>query len=239
MFAFRSRSGRVEVAFTDRHGGASRAPFHSLNLGYAGGDERVTVEANVSAAAEAFGTERSRLVASHQVHGAGVAVVPPVADPPPRADGLVTATPDLTLSVRAADCVPVLLADPAAGVVGSAHAGRSGLVAGIVPAVLRTMSELGAGRIVAWVGPHICGACYEVPAALRDEVGALVPAARSTTRWGTPGLDVGAGVRAQLDEAGCETVDAGGCTYENSDLFSYRRDGPRSGRQAGLVRLLP
>ena len=227
------------MAFTDRHGGVSRPPFASLNLGSASGDDLEAVERNMAAVADAFGSQPERFVTGRQVHGATVVVVtePPV--PPPAADALVTTTADVTLCVRAADCVPVLLADPVAGVVGSVHAGRNGMHAGVVVAAVDQMADLGAQQVQAWVGPHICGACYEVPEAMRHEVSARVPAAYSTTRWGTPGLDIGAGVRTQLAGLGCEVVDAGGCTYENADLFSYRREGPRSGRAAGLVRLLP
>jgi hypothetical protein len=135
--------------------------------------------------------------------------------------------------------VPVLLADAEAGVVGAAHAGRPGLAAGVVPATLARMRDLGASVVTAWVGPHVCGACYEVPEEMRDEVGALVPEAVATTSWGTPSLDLGAGVRAQLAAGGVSVVDAARCTRESPDLYSYRRDGLRAGRQAGLVRIRP
>jgi copper oxidase (laccase) domain-containing protein len=71
---------------------------------------------------------------------------------------------------------------------------------------------------------------------MRAEVGALVPEAVATTSWGTPSLDIGAGVRAQLERLGVEVVDVAGCTRESEELFSYRRDGARAGRFAGLVR---
>jgi YfiH family protein len=145
----------------------------------------------------------------------------------------------VALLVRAADCVPVLLADPDAGVVGAAHAGRKGLVEGIVPATIDRMRSLGASQIVAWVGPHICGRCYEVPAAMQDEVSSTVPEARSTTSWGTPALDIGAGVNAQLAVAGVEVVDAARCTREDDDLYSFRRDGAEAGRLGGLIRIRP
>ena len=151
-------------------------------------------------------------------------------------DGIVTDQPDVVLLVRAADCVPVLLADPVAGVLGAAHAGRPGVAAGVVPATVDAMRELGARELTAWVGPHVCGACYEVPADLQDEVAALVPATRATTSWGTPSLDLGAGVRAQLEDAGVTVVDVSSCTRETPDLYSYRRDGAGSGRLAGLIR---
>jgi polyphenol oxidase len=177
-----------------------------------------------------------------QVHGATVAraeraVDIAVDDVRPRADGIVTDRPDLVLLVRAADCVPLLLADPGAGVVGAAHAGRRGLEVGVVPATVEQMRALGAREVTAWVGPHVCGSCYEVPAAMQAEVAAAVPAARATTSWGTPSLDLGAGVRAQLAEAGATVVDVATCTLESPHLYSHRRDGDRAGRHAGVVRL--
>jgi len=98
------------------------------------------------------------------------------------------------------------------------------------------MRALGATRISAWVGPHVCGKCYEVPAEMQEEIAAVEPAARATTSWGTPSLDVGAGVLAQLAREDVETVDASRCTRESDDLYSYRRDG--AGMSLGaLIRL--
>jgi hypothetical protein len=98
------------------------------------------------------------------------------------------------------------------------------------------MRLLGARSIGAWVGPHVCGRCYEVPAALRDEVAAMEPSTASTTSWGTPGLDIGAGVVAQLERLGVLVDDVSLCTLESPDLYSYRRDGAQAGRLAGLIR---
>ncbi len=174
-----------------------------------------------------------------QVHGNEVAVAVPGA-PRARADALVSDRSDVVLLVRAADCVPVILADPQVGVVAAAHAGRQGVVADVVSQSVEAMRARGAQDITAWIGPHVCGACYEVPRALQDEVAGLVPSTRSTTSWGTPALDIGAGVRAQLEAAGV-MVDssAARCTVESPDLYSYRRDGSGSGRLAGVVRLHP
>lgn len=151
------------------------------------------------------------------------------------ADALVTTSRGLALAVRAADCLPVLFADPDAGVVGAAHAGRVGLAAGVLPATAARMAEFGATRITAWIGPHICGDCYEVPASLREEFAVLHPAASATTSWGTPSLDLGAAAEAQLQALGCAVVRVDPCTRTTPSLHSYRRDGERSGRQAGLV----
>jgi copper oxidase (laccase) domain-containing protein len=101
------------------------------------------------------------------------------------------------------------------------------------------MRALGAETITAWVGPHICGRCYEVPAGLRDQVCAAVPQAWGETSWGTPSVDVGAGVRAQLAAEEVAMVAVDRCTREDPDLYSHRRDGATTGRFAGLVRVAP
>lgn len=237
MFWHRLELGRARVAFTDRHGGVSSTPFESLNLGFRAGDDPEAVERNFGRVADGLGLQPNSIVSMRQVHGGDTSFVSAAPATPPTADGLITNEPGLALCVRVADCAPVLLADQSVGVVGCAHAGRVGLAAGVVPSIVAAMRELGADQITAFVGPHVCGSCYEVPAALRAEVAAVVPQAYSTTSWGTPALDLGAGVRSQLVAAACEVVETGGCTMESSDLFSYRREGRRSGRQAGLVSL--
>ncbi|MCX6401212.1 MAG: peptidoglycan editing factor PgeF [Propionibacteriales bacterium] len=237
MYSFRITTGPVDLAFTDRVGGVSAAPFDALNVALDGVDADASRAENLRLLLDDF-APGDELCDLHQVHGATVEVVDARhRGGRPDADSIVTGSPGLTLMVRAADCVPVLLADPEAQVIGAAHAGRLGMVRGVVPATVARMRELGAERITAWVGPHICGACYEVPAVLQDEVAAAVPASRATTSWGTPALDIGAGVRAQLAIDDVEVVDAGRCTRESPELYSYRRDGADAGRQAGLIRL--
>jgi len=175
----------------------------------------------------------------NQVHGNDVAVVDgPWGDRPvPEVDAVVTARRGLALAVLTADCTPVLLADPVAGVVAAAHAGRPGMIAGVVPAALRAMTDLGAdpARIVARTGPAVCGRCYEVPEAMRTDVAAVEPAAYSETSWGTPAVDVTAGVHAQLERFGVRDREQSPvCTLESDDHFSYRRD-RTTGRLAGYV----
>ena len=248
LFAFQDSLGPVEVAFTDRHGGTSGGPFASLNLAEPGSDaagstdeERDAVRRNVEIVAAAFtggSGPAPSVVRMRQVHGAAVHVVT-AASAIPTGDALVTGEPGTVLMVRVADCVPVLLADPKAGVVAAVHAGRPGMVAGVVPAAVAAMRSVGASALHAWVGPHVCGACYEVPEQMRAEASAVVPEAYAETSWGTPALDIGAGVRAQLAAAGVATVDASRCTIEDEDLFSYRRQGKASGRLAGLVWVRP
>ncbi|GGW67603.1 laccase domain protein [Streptomyces lucensis JCM 4490] len=229
----------AHFAFTDRWGGVSAAPYEELNLGGAVGDTPEAVRGNRELAAKSLSLDPGRVVWMNQVHGAGVAVVDePWGDRPvPEVDAIVTTRRGLALAVLTADCVPVLLADPVAGVAAAAHAGRPGMVAGVVPAAVRAMAELGAepDRIVARTGPAVCGRCYEVPEPMRAEVAAVEPAAHAVTGWGTPAVDVSAGVHAQLDRLGvCDRAQSPVCTLESGDHFSYRRD-RTTGRLAGYV----
>jgi YfiH family protein len=235
VYSFKQSIGPVTVAFTDRRDGVSGVPFESLNLAIEGADDPGTVAANWRTLLDDF-APGADLADLHQVHGAEVvAAVGATGAEPPDADGIITSTRQLVLAVRAADCVPVILADPAAGQIGAAHCGRPGLAAGVIPRTVEALRGRGATDITAWIGPYVCGGCYEVPEEMRDEIAAVVPEARSTTSWGTPSLDLGAGVRAQLAAAGVAVTDVSRCTRETDDLYSYRRDGARAGRQAGLV----
>jgi YfiH family protein len=237
LYAARVTHGPVALAFTDRHGGVSGAPYDTLNLAWAGGDDPDALAENRRRLRDDFAPD-DVVAYLQQVHGREVVVVdePPATWRPPHADALVTDQPGITLMVRAADCVPVLLADADGDVVGAVHCGRPGLVAGVVPATVAAMRALGAGDLTAWIGPYVCGRCYEVPQEMQDDVAAVEPDSRATTSWGTPSVDVGAGVRAQLGRDGVAVVDLSTCTRESSDLFSYRRDGRASGRQAGIIR---
>ena len=240
MIGQRGHASGAHFAFTDRWGGVSAAPYEELNLGGAVGDDPEAVRTNRESAAKSLGLEAGRVVWMNQVHGADVAVVDgPWGErrPVPEVDAIVTRERGLALAVLTADCTPVLLADPVAGVVGAAHAGRPGMVAGIVPAAVRAMVGLGAepSRIVARTGPAVCGRCYEVPEAMRAEVAAVEPAAQAETSWGTPAVDVTAGVHAQLDRLGVHDREQSPvCTRESTDHFSYRRD-RTTGRLAGYV----
>ncbi|MCK8432332.1 peptidoglycan editing factor PgeF [Streptomyces sp. D2-8] len=240
MIGQRESASGAHFGFTDRWGGVSAAPYEELNLGGAVGDDPGAVRTNRELAAKALDVEPDRVVWMNQVHGADVAVV----DGPwgsstviPSVDAIVTTRRGLALAVLTADCVPVLLADPVAGIAAAAHAGRPGMIAGVVPAALRAMTELGAepSRIIARTGPTVCGRCYEVPEAMRAEVSAVEPAAYAETSWGTPAVDVSAGVHAQLERLGVRDREQSPvCTLESRDHFSYRRD-RTTGRLAGYV----
>jgi YfiH family protein len=235
LYAFRHTHGPVDLAFTDRYGGVSGVPFDELNLALEGDDDPGATQENLRLLLADF-APGDAVADLHQVHGCDV-VVATGATARPDADAVVTDRPGTTLLVRAADCVPVLLADAQARVVGAAHCGRLGLTAGVVPATVARMRELGAESVAAWVGPHVCGSCYEVPAKLQARVGGRVPEAVATTAWGTPSLDLGAGVLAQLAAAGVSAHDVSRCTRESGDLYSYRRDGAGAGRHAGVIRV--
>lgn len=237
-------AGRVHMAFTDRLGGYGAAPYGSFNLALHVGDEPSAVAANRSLLSQALGLDRVSYV--HQVHGTAVHVVtdeslaqltPGAArhTPPVEADAQVTTRHGVGLAILVADCTPVLLAAPREGVVGAIHAGRRGMVDGVVPATLDSMRALGATEIVAAIGPSIGPRHYEVPASMREEVSAVEPVTCSVTKTGTPALDVAAGVAEQLVRAGVSIAHwSDVCTAESPDLFSYRRDGT-TGRFAGIV----
>lgn len=246
---------RAEAGIEVELGPAVRAVFTSAsaNLAHHAGDPSGTraarrrLEARMGAPV-AFAT---------QVHGADVHVVTAAPGGLPEdvavVDALVTARDDVALGVLVADCVPVLLADPTARVVGVVHAGRRGLVADVVGGAVAAMERLGARArdVRAVLGPAACGRCYEVPAALRDEVGEVVPAAVSTTAWGTAALDLPRAVGERLRSLGVVDVgDVGACTVEDARWFSHRgaTGGARPpgapehrphGRFAGVVRLTP
>ena len=231
----------VHMAFTSRLGGSSPPPWDSLNLGGRTGDAPKAVEANRAAVASAFDLPRHRLLFLNQCHGNTVAVAEaPWNGDAPSADAVVTSRNDLAVAALAADCVPVLLADPRAGVVAAVHAGRPGMIAGVVGAAIDVMTAQGAAvhDIVAVVGPSVCGRCYEVPEEMR-EAAAAVSRVSATVSWiGTPAIDVGAGVVDQLRQRGVSITWVPGCTREDGNLFSHRRDG-RTGRFAGVIRLAP
>ena len=215
-----------------------RAGFSTVaagNLGLALGDAPEAVAERRRAAERWAG---GPVAWGRQVHGAAVHVATAGGDDVAACDAMV-ATGEVGLAVLVADCVPVLLADPDARVVGTAHAGRAGVVAGVVTAAVEAMRRAGAQALRAVVGPAICGSCYEVPAAMRDDVEARVPGTASTTSWGTPALDLPGAVSRQLLALGVRVEAMGLCTRTDERFFSHRAvpGGRPAGRVAGIVRL--
>lgn len=229
---------RIRRVVTTRAGGESQPPYDSFNLGDRVGDDPAAVQANRQRLAAELGLAPDRFAWMEQVHGRTVTVVDgPQQEPAEATDALVTATPGLAVVALVADCVPVLLGEPEAGVVAAVHAGRVGARAGVVPAALEAMVRLGAdpGRIEALLGPAICGECYEVPLPMADDVGKHLPGSRAKSRRGTPSLDLRAGLWEQLADAGVGKIGIDPrCTNEDHTLFSYRRQGA-TGRLAALT----
>ncbi|RKT56879.1 peptidoglycan editing factor PgeF [Saccharothrix australiensis] len=229
---------RIRRVVTTRSGGVSEPPYESFNLGDHVGDDPAAVAANRRRLAEGIGLTPDRLVWMEQVHGRTVAVVDGPQDGPLEAtDAVVTRAERLALVVLTADCVPVLLGDPEAGVVAAVHAGRVGARVGVVPAALEAMRGLGAevGRVEVLLGPAVCGQCYEVPAAMRADVERHLPGSAAESRAGKPSLDLRAGLWQQLADAGVARIGVDPrCTVEERDLFSHRRD-PGTGRIAGVI----
>ena len=224
--------------FFTRQGGVSTGPYASLNCALSGADDPAHVSENRARVLHFLGG--TVLLGCTQVHGVAVQAVtaPWAPGQGPRADGMVTATPGLTLGIITADCAPVLLHDPAAGVVGAVHAGWRGAVAGILEAAVESMLALGATRpgITAAIGPCIRQPSYEVGADLRDAVLARSAAdARffaAPTRPGHWQFDLAGYCASRLLGLGqVDVIDADTCADE-ARFFSHRR---RTLAQAGPI----
>ncbi|SRR6266516_4442294 len=224
----------ARAAFSTRLGGVSDGAFASLNLGILTEDERDAVVENRRRFAATLGFAPERVVAGRQVHGAELSrrTAPqrpsPFAQPGgeiPEVDGHLTAEPSLPLLVFVADCLPVALSGP--GGVAILHCGWRGLAAGIVARGAEAVAATDAA-----IGPGIGPCCYEVG---EEVAGAFAGLGDGIAAGGT--LDLPEVARRLLREAGVErTESAGLCTSCEGELFfSHRRDGGRTGRQAGLV----
>jgi YfiH family protein len=237
--------------FFGRAGGVSDGLYASLNCGLGSKDAPERVRANRAQIAAALGVAGAPVLTCHQVHSAEVVTVdrPWDAGAQPKADGLVTRTPGLVLGALAADCMPLLFADPRAGVIGAAHAGWRGALAGIAEATVAAMERLGARRdsIRVVIGPCISQAAYEVGPEFVAEFVANDP---SNTRFFTepqhgkrPHFDLPGYMAGRLSTLGlASAVSLGACTYaEPETWFSYRRTTHRGepdyGRQISAITL--
>jgi polyphenol oxidase len=241
----------VPHGFLGRRGGVSVGELAGLNVGYGSSDDRSAVDENrrLAIAAVLPGAE---LATVHQVHSADVVYVerPWPQGKRPRADAMVTDRPSLLLGILTADCAPVLLADAEAGVIGAAHAGWRGALAGVTDSTIVAMGELGAGRgrIRAAVGPCIGPASYEVDQSFRDR---FVEDDRANGQFfldglgGKPHFDLPSYVEHRLRSAGIAEVEMLRFdTYADPDRFySYRRATHRGeadyGRQVSLIAVPP
>lgn len=157
--------------FFGRKGGASSGVFQGLNCGHGSSDQFEAVTINRTRVAQALDVLPDALVGVHQIHSAIVVTLDDPDQPRPKADALVTARPGIALSVLTADCQPVLFADPVAGVIGAAHAGWKGALAGVLDETVSAMVALGAqkDRISAVIGPTISQRAYEVGPEFYDQ----------------------------------------------------------------------
>ncbi|MGC1802382.1 MAG: polyphenol oxidase family protein [Solirubrobacterales bacterium] len=223
----------ARAAFSTRLGGVSQEPYDALNVAIMTGDEREDVRENRLRLAAALGREPDGVVMGRQVHGAELRehaerqeprVYADVVKSPDEVDAHATADPGLTPLVMVADCLPVALDGP--GGVAMAHCGWRGLAAGVVARAATAVDAEAAA-----VGPGIGPCCYEVGDQVLAEFADLDGVADGRM------LDLSAVARALLERAGVEATEISGlCTKCNPDLFySHRRDGGRTGRQAGLV----
>ncbi|MDQ1289916.1 MAG: purine-nucleoside/S-methyl-5-thioadenosine phosphorylase / adenosine deaminase [Actinomycetota bacterium] len=241
----------VLAGFTTRENGVSVGPWHGLNLGDHVGDEPGAVAQNRRSLAERVGAPVRFL---RQVHGVDVLVPDPavpgpavpdpvlVPDPGPQQghDAIVLRAGAGAGAVMVADCAPVLLADPQAGLVAAAHAGRVGLLAGVLQATVERMRALGAQprRIRAAVGPCAGPCCYEVGEELRALAAEVLPDTWARTRSGTASIDLRAGCRQALGQVGVRRVEVlDRCTVEDDSFYSYRRSSI-TGRFVGVIRSL-
>ena len=242
----------VPHAFSTRLGGVSAAPFDSLNLGNPNGcavqDDYEHVRENYRRLQAAAGCPDRELCHVHQVHGAALVHARRAQpfDTSAKADAIVTDDPDRVVSVRVADCVPILLATADGRTAAAVHAGWRGVIAGAVPAALAAMhSEIGNGEsvstAVAAIGPCIGGDAFEVgPEVVEEFFRVFGDDAPIVRRVGQKGyIDLRAAVRLQLLRAGLpadriDTTDR--CTHRDADeFFSHRRDNGITGRMAAII----
>ncbi|NVO16780.1 MAG: peptidoglycan editing factor PgeF [Rhodoplanes sp.] len=242
----------IRHAFFTREGGVSQGIYASLNAGIGSNDDQAHVAENRARMAAAVGVAPENLLSANQVHSADVIVAekPWPMTARPRLDAIVTRTPGLAVCASTADCGPVLLADPQARVVGAAHAGWRGALAGVTDATIEAMERLGAARknIVAAIGPMIRQPNYEVGPEVKTLFVAQDPA---HARFFAPGdgdrqmLDLAGYVAARLAAAGLTAIeDLGLCTYADAARFySFRRathrGEPDYGRHVNAIALVP
>jgi polyphenol oxidase len=223
--------GGLPHGFLGRRGGVSTGELSGLNVGYGSGDDRDSIAENRRRAIAAL-LPGAELATVHQVHSAEVVQVerPWPQNKRPRADAMVTDRPGLLLGILTADCAPILFADAHSGVIGAAHAGWRGAIAGVTDSTLAAMEELGANRdrICAAVGPCIASASYEVDDSFRER---FLADDSANGRFfiegvgGKPHFDLPRYVIHRLLAAGIGEVEALHLdTYADSDRFySYRR----------------
>jgi YfiH family protein len=242
----------IRHGFFTRHGGVSGGLYASLNGGVGSNDDHAHVAENRARMAAAVGVEPSRFLTCYQIHSPQVVVAetPWRPEARPRADAIVTRMRALAIGVSTADCGPVLLADPKAHVIGAAHAGWRGALAGVIEAAVDAMERLGAarGQIRAVIGPMIRQPNYEVGADLIARFAAEDPASSRffapASRQNHAMFDLAGYIGSRLTRAGIGQIeDVGFCTYADAErFFSFRRSTHRAeadyGRHINAIALI-
>ncbi len=228
--------------FSTRHGGVSAGAYATLNLGRRVGDDLERLAENHRRIAAKIGYDPARLFEASQVHGVAVLDVGAGADPdalrPTEADALVAHHRGDAVGIRTADCVPILIGDRTRGTVAAVHAGWRGVVAGVVARAVDAMHHADRGAFVAAIGPSIGPCCFEVGDDVADSiVGAVGDDVLIRTEAPRPHVDLWLAVEHQLRRSGIEIIDTlGACTRcEHDDFYSFRRDGPESGRMLSVI----
>jgi YfiH family protein len=220
----------IQVIALSRSGGASKQPFDSLNVASYVGDDEDSVSENIEVVRQLVKANRVSIMNAE--HGSVVHQVskPGIAEP---GDGLVTTVPSLALLALAADCVPFGLVDPVNSVIAVGHAGWRGVLANVMQALLDEFVVSGAQlhHTQAVIGPAICAKCYEVPTERVEQFRDVRPAAIASTR----NIDLNAGVKSVLATQVKQIHEISGCTFESSELFSYRRAAGKPTGRGGLV----
>ena len=218
----------AQILFSARHGGVSQGEFGSLNFGDHVGDTALAVENNRKILKNLL--SQSSPIFMNQVHGNEVIEVDSNSNSPVTADALITRQAGLPLAVLCADCLPILI--KGSKIVGAIHAGRRGILKGIIAETISRMRALGGDNLVATIGPAICSRCYEVD--LPMYLDAISHNAELATNTETHCLDLKRAARSQLSFQGVEVSDIEICTAHDSNFFSYRRDGI-TGRNVGVI----
>ena len=236
----------VTQAVFSRAGGVSRAPFSSLNVGQLVGDDPSAIEQNLTLIHEALGLPTGSVVSARQVHGTDVAVVRrnDAGRVFPATDALVTDVPGLSLMLRFADCVPIMLYDPAHHAVGLVHAGWRGTVGHVLrQTLLRMRGEYGtvSEDVISGIGPSIGPCCYEVGEEVVAQLEVLRSASRRAPSGGRYYLDLWEANRLQLLDTGVHQIEiAGLCTVCHVDeFFSHRAEKGLAGRFPAVLGLAP
>jgi len=218
----------AQLLFTARHGGTSVGNFESFNLGDHVGDDAEAVAQN----REILKSLLSQVepIFMNQVHGNDVVEVDELTVSPITADALVTRKTGLPLTVLSADCLPILI--KGRNVAAVIHAGRKGILNGIIERTLSKIRTLTDSELVATIGPAICGRCYEVDVQMYLDAIAIEPSLATSEE--THCLDLKKAAAVQLKSGSVLVNDLEICTAHDPNFFSYRRDGA-SGRNAGVI----